>query len=420
MAMVWYEIKKILLRPSCQIALLILLVLAGQSCYRVLYGSEGVSWTNELGQTETGYAAARKLRNAQREWSGTLDQELLEKALAELKRIDSAPDDPSLDEVTQSNIKFSQKQKLMPIRTLLNLSFKGGYEWQYGSYFVAEKVEPEQLPHFYENRIQHLKEWLYDEDSTGYTRFSETEKQYLIRNYETLETPFQVGYTAGWEQAFSASYYTILYGTILIAFLISGVFANEFRWKADSVYFSTELGRKEGSAAKLTAGFLFTTVVYWSVLLAVNLFILIFLGFDGGNCPVQATFHYWNSIHHITFFQLSLLQLADGYVLWMFISALVMLVAAASRSVSISVCVPSVLIMVPDMLERKVDFEKALSLLTLFPHRMTSIYANRTLILYTILGNVVTPAFIQRVLFSSLTILMFAVCYRVYRRKQIR
>ena len=87
MAMVWYEIKKILVRPSCQIALLILLLLAGQSCYRVMYGAEGVFWVNEDGQEETGFAAAQKLRAASAEWSGTLDQEMLEKALAELKQI---------------------------------------------------------------------------------------------------------------------------------------------------------------------------------------------------------------------------------------------------------------------------------------------------------------------------------------------
>ena len=32
MAMVWYEIKKILLRPSCQVALLLLLLLSGRFC----------------------------------------------------------------------------------------------------------------------------------------------------------------------------------------------------------------------------------------------------------------------------------------------------------------------------------------------------------------------------------------------------
>lgn len=270
MTLVWYEIKKILLKPSCQIALLILLVLAGQYCYQVMYGTESAYWVNQEGEVETGPAAMQKLREASAEWSGTLNQELLEKALAELKRLDAEgkahPEDP--------DYAYKRSQGLQNIRGLMNNAFKTNYIWKYDDWYLAETLEPEQLPDFYENRINQLNDWLYDKTSTGYQAFSEQEKQYLIRCYESLETPFEVGYTLGWDMAFRASDYIILYGTILMAFLVSGVFANESRWKADSVYFSTELGRKKGTASKLTAGFLLTTVVFWVILLTVNLIIL--------------------------------------------------------------------------------------------------------------------------------------------------
>lgn len=416
MAMVWYEIKKILVRPSCQITLAILLILAGQSCYRVLYGSEAVAWVNEAGIRETGYAAAQKLRTAQKKWSGTLNQELLETALTELKQISAEaekhPEDPDYS--------YKKFQGLIPIRYMLNHAFKEGYAWKYETYFVAENVEPEQLPAFYDNRIKQLKDWLYNESSTGYARFSEKEKQYLVQNYESLETPFQVGYTEGWECAFNAGYYVILYGTILLAVLISGIFANEFRWKADSVYFSTQLGRTQGTAAKLAAGFLFTTVVYWVLLLAINLFVLCFLGFDGGACPVQATFRYWNSIHHITFFQRSILQLLDGYLLWLFIAGMVMLVSAISGSLSLSVSIPGLLILGTNLLDTRGYIGESSKLLSLFPHKMVSSYGNEAIVLYSVLGEIVSPITIQRILYSCLTILMLLACYQVYRRKQLR
>ena len=66
----------------------------------------------------------------------------------------------------------------------------------------------------------------------------------------------------------------IFYGSILMAFLVAGIFANESRWKTDSVYFSTEQGRKRGVIAKLSAGFLLTTVVYWTLMLVMYLLIL--------------------------------------------------------------------------------------------------------------------------------------------------
>lgn len=102
MTLIWYEIKKVLLKPSCCFALLILAVLATQFCVQAISGNigSGIHWSYEDGQTEEGYAAAQKLRAAQSKWSGTLNQQLLEKALAELKQIDSiSEDDEARDKI---------------------------------------------------------------------------------------------------------------------------------------------------------------------------------------------------------------------------------------------------------------------------------------------------------------------------------
>lgn len=416
MTMVWYEIKKVLLKPTCQIALLILLVFAGQYCFQVLNGTESAYWVNEEGEIETGPAAMQKLREATAEWSGTLDQELLEKALAELKHLDTEgkahPED--------SDYAYKRSQGLQNIRALMNNAFKTNYIWKYEDWYLAETLEPEQLPDFYENRINQLKDWLYDETSTGYEQFSEAEKQYLIHNYESLETPFEVGYTHGWDMAFRASYYIILYGTILLAFLISGVFANESRWKSDSIYFSTELGRKKGTVSKLTAGFLLTTVVYWGILLTANLIILSCAGFEGGNCAIQTDYRNWNRIYNITFFERSALSLLEGYLLWMFVSALVMLVAAVSGSLSLSVSVPSLLMLGANFLDRHGYVEGAMKFKMLLPHKMTTAYGNEPIVLYSVFGKIMPPITIQRVLYFTLTILIAIGCYQIFRRKQVR
>lgn len=414
--MVWYEIKKILLRPSCRIALLLLLFLSVRFCVQVMNGSESAYWVNEEGQMETGRAAMQKLRAARKEWSGTLDEELLQKALAELKRLDEEgkahPENP--------DYAFNQYQGLSHIRSLMNMAFKSGYTWKYEDWYLAETLEPEQLSHFYENRINQMEGWLYDETGTAYNRFSEAEKQYLIRNYESLETPFEVDYTVGWDMAYRVSYYIILYGSILMAFLTSGIFANEFRWKTDSVYFSTGLGRKKGTASKLAAGFLFTTAVYWGILLAVNLIVLGCMGFDGASCQIQTDFHYWDSIYHITFFQRNALALMDGYLLWMFLCAFVMLVSAAFRSVSLAVTVPSLLVLGADFLDRGGYVGERSKILMFFPHKMTSAYGNEPIMLYSVFGKIVPPITIQRVLYSCLTVLMAIVCCRIFRRRQVR
>lgn len=415
MAMVRYEIRKALLRPSCQIALLLLLILAGQCCCQVLNGTESAYWLGDDGQTETGPAAMKKLRQAQKEWSGTLDEELLQRALAELKEAKAEGENhPEDSDDTSRRI-----QGLQNIRMLLNWSFKESYTWEYEDYFLAEKIQPEQLSDFYENRTSQLKDWLYDESGTAYTSFSEAEKQYMIQCYEALETPFQVGYTSGWDMAFRVSYYIILYGSILMAFLVAGIFANEARWKADSVYFSTKLGREKGIASKLAAGFLLTTAVYWSVLLTVNGVTLSLMGFEGGNCPIQADWHFWNRIYNITFSQRSALALADGYLLWLFLSALVMLVSAVSGSLSLSVSVPTLLMLGASLLEHRGYMDGATKILALLPHKMTTVYMNDPLVLYTVFGEVMPSITVQRILYASLTVLMAVGCCRVFQRKQV-
>lgn len=412
--LVCYEIKKVLIKPSSWVALLLLVAMAAFSSFQAVSGSigNGLYWTNEDGTVETGLTAAKKLRASQKEWSGTLDQELLKKALTELKRLDAtAKSDTQL---------YSQRQKLKGIRDLLNQSFKENYQWEYADYFLAETLEADQLPHFYENRIDQLRNWLYDENNNAYARFSEQEKQYLLRCYETLDTPFQVGYTLGWDMSYEVSMTIATWGSVIMAFLVAQLFAGEFRWKAESVYFSTAKGKQRGNAAKLTAGFLLTAIVYWMIQLAANLFVLGCLGFDGASCPVQSSSNWWKCIYNVTFLQRTLLGAADGFLCWLFLSAAVMLLSALFRSISMAVCVPCLMMLLPRFLESSSILRTAQGILRLLPYKMFATFANESITLYTVFGKVVTPIAIQRMLYPILTIILAILCYQVYKRKQVR
>ena len=47
----------------------------------------------------------------------------------------------------------------------MNNAFKSNYVWKYEDWYLAETLEPEL--DFYENRTRQLKDWLYDENSSG-------------------------------------------------------------------------------------------------------------------------------------------------------------------------------------------------------------------------------------------------------------
>ena len=79
-----YELQKLIFKRANQIVVILLAVLIAYTCRNAI---QKVEWVDDKGNAETGHAAAVKLREASEEWSGVLDQELLEKVLAELKEI---------------------------------------------------------------------------------------------------------------------------------------------------------------------------------------------------------------------------------------------------------------------------------------------------------------------------------------------
>ncbi|MBO5500632.1 MAG: hypothetical protein J6A48_01270, partial [Clostridia bacterium] len=59
----------------------------------------------------------------------------------------------------------------------------------------------------------------------------------------------------------------MLLGTLILGYLVSGIFSNEFKWKADAVYFTTCYGRNKAVASKIKAGALLVSVLYWGSVL---------------------------------------------------------------------------------------------------------------------------------------------------------
>ena len=403
--MIRYEIKKILGRTSSKIALLLLAILVVSFCYSTTH-DESISWYNEQNQTDTvGYSSARKLREAQKEWAGVLDEEMLQNVLTFLKQTNS-------DE---------EKQGASHIRRLLNRSYQKSYQYQYMDYYNAENVQVDQLPQFYDNRVVLLEEWLYDESNAynnGFYTYSDKEKEYLINRMDSLDTPIQVDWFMGWQQASRAASSIALFGIIILGYLLSGIFSNEARWKADSIYYSTIHGRRKGSIAKIKAGLLLTTVLYWGVTLISSIFVLTYLGADGANCPIQAYYKYWFSIYHLTFVQRYLLIIVTGYLGWIFVASLVMFLSAKSGSAALPVVVPPLLIITPMALSGEISNTKILELL---PHQLFNLFGNmQSLTVYSVVGKVMTPVPLVLILYTCLTVFFAWFSYREYRYKLIK
>lgn len=110
----------------------------------------------------------------------------------------------------------------------------------------------------------------------------------LIGRYEMLEeqTPFYYDYADGWKQLYMGG--NDYYAADADAQLYGGQsFSGEFGYKADSVFYASYHGRGKAVAAKLGAGFLFVTLVYFITVTLYSAVVLGIFGIDGAELVIQ-------------------------------------------------------------------------------------------------------------------------------------
>ena len=363
--MVRYELKKIVSSTGGKIALALMALLVAVGCWICV---SDVEWVNEQGDPETGLAAVSKLRAAQKEWTGVLDEEKLTEIIRENQRICATPEAQSKD-YRQNDIAYGWKQGIRPVLNMMNYAYSAGfqeYDW-----YCNESVTPDRAGEFYGNRTKRMKDWLLDKTGSAQYLFNENEKQYLIDQYENLETPFYVDYTEGWKQICYYAPFVIMMAALILGYLCAGIFAGEYRWKADAVFFSARHGRDKAVWAKIKAGLLLVTLVYWGSVLFYTLVGLGILGFDGGSCPLQIDM--WKSFYHLTMGKAWLLTVVGGYIGCLFFALLTMWVSAKTRSTVFASMVPFLLVFLPTFLEN-LNSDWVSKALGLFPHQLLEIY----------------------------------------------
>ena len=254
--MLRFEIKKIFLKPLNKIIIGVLLAV---TVLGAVLAIKDVQYITNSGEQLTGISAGQHLREDIEKWEGTLDDDLLKKVIQKNDEINKKS---SGDEA------YRQKQGIDGIREMINVSFSGMNNYDY---YVADNISENEVGNLYEKRISGLKDWLNSEDVKG--TFTQEEEQYLIDKFEELETPFYYEYTEGWKALLDSPFLPTLLLIVVvgIGFLVSGIFSDEFRYKAESIFYSTKLGRNKAIMSKMGAGCLTITVVYWASMILYSL-----------------------------------------------------------------------------------------------------------------------------------------------------
>lgn len=403
--MLRYEIKKVFSKSKNRIAVIVLFVILIITSILTI---NRVEYVDENGDHSVGISAARNLREVKNEWSGYLTEDMLYKVLEENRAINNSEEALS-DDIVEQNKAYAKKQGILDIIGVINYAFS---EYKDYNYFAADNVSDDEVGTIYERRISTLKEYL----DSGEETFTEEEKSFLIQQYEDLQTHFYYEYMDGWSALLQNISTFILILALVIGFFVSGIFSDEFQTKADSIFFSTRLGRNKGVLSKIGAGFTIVSVFYAAFVFLYTVIVLLVLGTDGANCPIQLDL--WRSAYNVTFLQAYLLIVAGGYIGTLFASVLAMLASALTHSTPTAIIVPFIVLCAFPFLSRIITLP---GLCSFFPDQLLEIYLDiKEPGLVRLGGKVTTIATVIVPVYAVICLILQPILYKVYKKTEIK
>lgn len=210
----------------------------------------------------------------------------------------------------------------------------------------------------------------------------------------------------------------IMLVVLITGFLIAGIFSDETKLRADSIFFSAKLGRNRAVSAKIWAGFIIVTLIYWITMLLYSGIVLAVLGTGGADCAIQGGFAGWKSFYNITYLQDFLLTIWGGYLGNLFLLFLSMLMSAKTHSKALAVTIPFILLFLPSFLSNISVLSEILGLL---PDQLLQICtAVKTFNLYQIGDHIVGAVPIILTVYLILFCMLLPVLYQVYRKTEIK
>lgn len=406
--MLFYELKKIFGRTGGKIALIVLAIGLAVICYSATLQ---VSYTDENGDSHTGPTAARELRALKNEWAGLIDQAMITRAINVNQQIISSEDYNSTD-IQRQNAAYHESQGYETIRSLIAQTYDGFNEY---NYYRLNTLTTEEAGELYERRINNLKEWLARPDIS----FSPAEADFLVNQYEAMETPLYYEYNDGWDTLIYYAPTLVMFLLFVIIFLVSGIFPSEHRLKANAIFFSTKLGRGKAVRAKLLSGLVTTTVIYWVAIAVYTIVGLALLGTGGAGLPLQLL--KWKAFYNLTIGQAYALAVLGGYIGVIFLALLAMLMSVLTRSQVVGVIVPFVVVLAANFANSLLSSWEVLpQILGLLPDQLLQVaQVLDDFNLYTLFGHVVGAVPILFVLYSVLSLLLIPLIYRIYRKSSV-
>ena len=240
----------------------------------------------------------------------------------------------------------------------------------------------------------------------------EAKRKYLKKQYQKVRKPFEYAPTESWKTMglYATTYSMIL--LIVISFFAAGLFSEEFRLGADSIFFSTKMGRSKGTKIKIVTGLIMSTIIYWGTMLVLSIISFGVMGISGASSPIQIEDSY--CMYAYTFIQRYMVILISGYVGVMLAVVIAMLVSAKTHSQVLAMCFPLLLFILSPFIGRVLPFREFFNIT---PDQLINVYNCIKLpILYQFRETVVMQIPMLMTMYSIVAIMIMPFIYMSFSK----
>lgn len=406
--MIWYEWKRIWQSRLTQFAVIgcILFLL-----FCTWSNIRQIQTTDSEGNQVTGMAAVKALKETERI---TLDQETVTAIMQEYLDYTENPatssDDSKLVYLSEEMYRTWYLPRMELMNQIISVYFHKGQEYVDDRQLLEENLGRD----FYEARKERVQERLTYYVDLGSVTPSEADwwdeqddevGEYTYGNYKV------------WDILISNLPW-VLFIMMVICVGIAPVFAGEYQSKCDSLLLCMKHGKHRLILAKLAASTVYASVLYWGIVSLYSAVLLIFVGKDGWDLPVQLLYSGMSSSYALTTSQAYFLALLMGYVMTLGLGGLVLLLSALFKNPYVVIVTAFLYLCVPLFLSTNSGGYLWVHLLALLPEKISEFHF-ASYIAYSI-GNIKMTLPTASMIVNGLCAVVFSgLAYFFFRRHQV-
>lgn len=369
------------------------------------------------GNQTSGLAAKEVLK--QNQTSQVLDQETVEGIMQEYldgveKIMDESGETENISETVSAAVSDKILQTFYFPKGDLHGLITDTYEEQ-GSDDGTAKVYQENMGRdFYQARLEKNREYTAYLERRG--KITAEEAEYWNERNSTARE-YSYGYRKGWEVLLEH----LAWGILLMMIVCVGtapVFAGEYQSKCDSLFLCMKYGRTRLAAAKVVTAWLYASVVYLGITVINSAVVLLFLGTEGWNLPVQLYYPTIPVSYNVTVGAACLLMFLLGYVFTLGIMSVTLWMSSIFKNAYGVIVIAFLLLVVPAFLSQGSNGYLLQHILSLMPSKILSF----SFVDYTAysLGGKVFSCLSMDLIVNGIAAVIFSLAgYRMFQKHQV-